>query len=321
MLIFCIPSLHHQDLVIVTSVLRTILVGSRIYSILSVLSTSPARALASWPRSRLGSLSSRIVVVVVVVRRPLAVRVVFHVRRPYWDPMSYVLRDLRDESVRSLKYLNKGERHGMQETRIPRLVSTVDHMIKGALSVCTASRLTVMMRMIWITVMKMPSPKRPSSTTFLRFCMFRCINTGKGRSMLQRDDVVSTYYIPRYTPRDCSVELDSNKENLHCNVEKHCQGSHRRVDGHRRQACKALDARVPLCCDLLLSSVLATCDPRQPWEFCCGISTYWAAEIDLDEQKRQMKEQCEHKHDVDRPTVGTGRDEAEVGAEQANLEA
>lgn len=50
------------------------------------------------------------------------------------------------------------------------------------------------------------------------------------------------------------------------------------------------------------------------------MATYWAAEVDLDRQKRQMKEHREHKHDVHHPTVATGGDEAKVGAEEAKLE-
>lgn len=112
--------------------------------------------------------------------------------RAYWDPIRYpavpVFLLLRDAVVtRSRKYLINGDKHGTLATMMPKFASTEDHVIRGALSSRLASRRTVWIRIIWIIVMKIPSPKRPKMTIFLRSCILMSRRTGKGSAILCKE--------------------------------------------------------------------------------------------------------------------------------------
>ena len=72
----------------------------------------------------------------------------------------------------------------MLATMMPRLFSTMDHMMSCELSIALERDLIVRMRIIWMMVIKMPREKRPRMITFLRVCSRDFNNIGNGVSIL-----------------------------------------------------------------------------------------------------------------------------------------
>ena len=112
----------------------------------------------------------------------------------------------------------------------------------------------VRIRIIWITVMKMPREKMPMRMAFFRRGSFAWTSIGNGVLILQgRSSLVRVLIQFRHLEQS---------ENIHDNIKHYCERCHARVERYCNNALAISDGRIPLLCYLRPSDTSAAADSR-----------------------------------------------------------